>query len=284
LNVNTQSLVDLVVLFGIGVILPLALGGRAWWWIGAAASVAVSLGLPRGPLAAALVLPFGAAVVAATTSLLGPGRVRRPARAEVLTGAYALVAAGALAQSRAGLTSAGIREPIVELTAVHFTYAGAAALALAARARGRASLALVAAAPPVVALGFVTRHPVPQVGGAVLMALGVCGVAALELRRAGRDHPLGRCRRLLLGASGLAVWAPMALAVSWAAAQHAGLTALPIPGMILAHGVPNAVGFCLCGLLATRPPQRRTLRGAHGQPEGGHPWTSTSTTTASPAG
>jgi YndJ-like protein len=125
---------------------------------------------------------------------------------------------------------------------------------------------------------------VPQVGGAVLMALGVCGVAALELRRAGRDAPLGPGRRLLLGASGLAVWAPMVLAVSWAAAQHAGLPALPIPAMVRVHGVPNAVGFCLCGLLATGPPQRRTLRRAHGHPEGGHPWTSTSTTTASPAG
>src|SRR5262245_2443783 len=170
-----MGLIDLVVLFGVGVILPLALGGRAWWWVGAAASVAVSFALPRGLLAAALVVPFGAAVVAAAASILGPGRVRRPARAEVLAGGYALVAAGALAQSRAGLTFAGIREPIVELTAVHFTYAGAAALTLAARARGRASLALVAAAPPVVALGFVTRHPVPQVGGAVMMALGVCG-------------------------------------------------------------------------------------------------------------
>jgi hypothetical protein len=275
------DVIDLVVLFGIGVILPLALGGRAWWWGVAAASAAVSLALPRGAPAAALVLPFGAAVAA---TVLGAGRVRRPARAGMLAAGYAMVAAGVLAQSRAGVTLAGIHEPIVELTAVHFVYAGAAALTLALRAASRAAVVLVAAAPPVVALGFVTRHPLPQVGGAVMMALGVCGVAALQLRRSVRDTALPPTRRLLLGVSGLVVWAPMLLAVCWALGQHAGLPALPIPAMVRVHGVPNAVGFCLCGLLATRPSDGRTLRGADGRAEGGHPWTSTSTTPASPAG
>jgi hypothetical protein len=284
-SVIGPSAIDVVVVFGVAVILPLALGGRIWWWTAAAGSVAVSLLLPRGALAAARALPFAVAVLA--TALPRLGRVRRPARAgflPLLPAAYALVAAGALAQSRAGLTLAGIREPIVELTAVHYVYAGAAALTLALRAPGRVAVALVAVAPPVVALGFVTGGAVPQVGGAVLMALGVCGVAALELRRAWRDTTLGVGRRLLLGASGLVVWAPMVLAVAWAAGQHLDVPVLPIPAMVRAHGVPNAVGFCLCGLLATRPRERRTLRGADGQPEGGHPWTSTSTTTASPAG
>jgi hypothetical protein len=173
---------------------------------------------------------------------------------------------------------------VVELTAVHFVYAGAAVLTLALRTRGRYAVVLVAAAPPVVALGFVTGYAAALVVGAVAMASGACLVGALQVRRAGRDGGLSPARRVLLGVSGLAVWAPMALAVYWPLAAPYALPAPSIGLMVRTHGLANALGFCLCGLLATRPHDRRTLRGADGQPEGGHPWTSTSTTTASPAG
>jgi hypothetical protein len=292
-NVWRLDTIDLIVLLGIGVVLPLALGGRAWWWVLAAGSASVAFSLPPGWPAAALVLPFGATAAAI---VLGLGRVRRPARAGMLAAGYALVAAGALAQSRAGITVLGIEEPYVELTAVHFIYAGAAALTLALRSRGVApddprgaavgkiAVVLVAVAPLEVASGFVGGGFLALIFGAILMALGACTVGALQVRRAARDHGLSPARRVLLGVSGLAVWAPMALAIYWPLSLVHGLTAVPIDVMVRTHGLANSLAFCLCGLLATRPPDGRTLRGADGQPEGGHPWTSTSTTTASPAG
>jgi hypothetical protein len=101
----------------------------------------------------------------------------------------------------------GIHEPIVALTAVHFTYVGVAALMLAdaalARRRGRVDrvvgrwgLALTAAAPPVVAAGFVTGSALPQIGGAVLVSLGVFCTATLELQVAAQ--PGGAATRMAL--------------------------------------------------------------------------------------
>ena len=260
MQATVPALVHVVVLVGIGGALPLALGGRWRWWLAAATAAAAAFALPRGPASAALVLPFAAVAAATLLAWVRPAGRDLPHAAAGLARVYAVVAAGALVQSRAGWRLLGLGEPIVELTAVHYMFAGCAALVLAARrlgdggAAGRAAVAavvLTGAAPPVVAAGFVTGAAAPQVGGAVLVALGVCTTAALELRRAA-----GRPRRwrhdLLLGVSGLAVWAPMVLAVAWAAGQHWAVPALSIPAMVRTHGVANAVAFVLCGLAAPR--------------------------------
>ena len=109
---------------------------------------------------------------------------------------FLVVAPTSLFASRAGLELFGIGEPIVELTAVHYTFAGVAALVLAGAAareaeasgRGRrlalVAVAATAVAPPLVAAGFTTRAGVLQVGGAVLMTVGVWSTAALQLRAA----------------------------------------------------------------------------------------------------
>jgi hypothetical protein len=116
---------------------------------------------------------------------------------------------------------------------------------------GRWAVVCTAVAPPIVALGFVTEEAVPQVGGAVLLTVGVWLTAAGELREAlGRHGP--RVRRLLLAVSGIAIWAPMVLAVAWAAGQHWDVPFLSIPDMARLHGLPNALGFVVAGLLARR--------------------------------
>jgi len=159
----------------------------------------------------------------------------------------------------------GTSEPIVELTAVHFTYAVAGALALAAfslRRRQRpsrlavAAVTLTAAAPPLVAAGFVTHERLLQVGGAVVMTAGVWLTAVLQLRAAATSTTR-QASRYLLAISGLAVWAPMVLAVAWAAGQHWTVPALSIQAMARTHGIANAFGFVICGPvgrhLAARP-------------------------------
>jgi hypothetical protein len=262
------SLVDSLVVVGVAVVLPLASGRRWSWWLGAGASVLLSFFVPEG-WAGVFVLPFAVvavAVSAETATRNGPLMFWSLAdAASALACLYAVVAAVALGHSRFGVEMLGTSEPIVELTAVHFTYAGAGALALAAFSirrhehRSRLSLAavsLTAAAPPLVAAGFVTHEGVLQVSGAVVMTAGVwlTAVRQLQTAAAGTTRQLSR---YLLAISGLAVWVPMVLAVAWAAGQHWNVPALSIDAMARTHGVANAFGFVLCGLvgrhLATRP-------------------------------
>lgn len=261
LGLVRMSLLHLVVLLGVAVVLPLALGGRPGWWAWAATAVLASFLLPVG-WAGLFVLPLVAAVAATLAVRLvraGPFLFWRAADVvDALATVYALVAAGALVVSRSGFEVLGFQEPIVELAAVHYIYAGAAALVLAGRASAsagadgawrrtrRAAVAFTAVAPPVVAAGFITGHAGPQVGGAVLMTVGVWLTAGFQLRdAAGARSPAVTA---LLGISGLAVWVPMVLAVAWAAGQHWAIPVLSIPDMARTHGLANALAFVLCGL------------------------------------
>lgn len=259
------SLIDQIVLLGIGVVVPLAVGGPFWAWQAAAAAAAVSFFVDPG-WAAVFAAPF--AVVAATEAgRQAVGAVPRlraqPAigdLAAVVASGYTLVGAASLVTSRAGLVLFGVYEPIVELTAVHYLFAGTAALTLAgavlAEADGRTlqfartAVFLTAAAPPIVAAGFVTGLGVPQVGGAVLMTIGVWLTGSLQLRSAIRMR--WSISRVLLAISGLAIWIPMVLAVAWAAGEHWDVPALSVPDMARTHGVTNALAFSLAGLVARR--------------------------------
>lgn len=266
------TLVDLAVVAGVALVLPAALGGRWRWWALAAASVAVACSLDRESIGAVvLALPWlvvGAFAGAGALRAAGPLLFWTAADAvRVLACGYGLVAATWLLLSRAGATPVGLHEPIVQLTAVHFTYAGVGALVLAGAALaaatspgtrrvGLAAVLLTAGAPPVVATGFVTGWAVAQVGGAALMTLGVWATAALQLHRVVRTH-LTAATRALLAVSGLAVWAPMVLAVAWAAGQHWDVPILSIPDMARTHGVANALGFIGAGLLARHLDRRQ---------------------------
>lgn len=256
------SLIDLVVVLGVVVVLPLAIGGRWWQWGVAGLAVAVALTQDRGTGAGALVLPWvGVAAGRVVHVVRRAGPLMFWTRADVvpgLAGLYAVVAAGALVQSRLGVCLFGIREPIVELTAVHYVYAGCAALVLAGAPSGggrsaRAAVLCTALAPPIVAFGFVTRSAVPQVGGAALMTFGVWLTAGLELREVLTAPALSPTAvKALLGVSGLAVWVPMVLAVAWAAGQHWDVPYLSISDMARLHGLPNALAFTVAGLTARR--------------------------------
>jgi len=171
---------------------------------------------------------------------------------------FLAAAATALLASRLGITTGRLAEPIVELTSVHYGFAGFGATLLSASAlgasrRGRqgmaaAALAATMVSPPVVALGFLTGWALPQVGGAAVLAAGVwvtAGVTLLDARPQAHD----RNTALLLAMAGAAPLAPMVLAVAWAAAQHWAVPALDIPAMANAHGSANALGFVGCGLL-----------------------------------
>lgn len=255
-------LIPAVVLLGVAAVLPLALGHPRRWVV-AAVAVAIALAMPVGPAAAVVASIWLLVSLVGLVELLPSVRDTGwrlihtdEALAHVAATGFAAVAAVALVASRAGLTLFGIGEPIVQLTAVHFVYAGVGAVVLAGSVApsgraGRMALFLTVSAPPVVATGFVLQHPVPQVGGAVLMSVGVLSTAALQLREAtigGQSH---RWHRPLLVVSGLAPWIPMGLAVAWAASLYWDVPALSIPDMARTHGVMNVV-FVLAGLVARR--------------------------------
>ena len=173
------------------------------------------------------------------------------ARIDLLVGGAWLVA------SRLGMQPMGIQEPIGLLTAVHFHFAGfataliaAATLHFAARRRAerwlRWVVLAVATMPYVVAVGFVVSPMLKMVAG-VLFSLCVAALAVF-LRSSGKMAQ-NSTARILLQIAPACVFAGMVLAAVYAIADFRGSDVLPIPQMARTHGVLNAVGFCMCGLL-----------------------------------
>jgi hypothetical protein len=167
------------------------------------------------------------------------------------------VGGGWLVASRLGLRLMGIQEPIGLLTAVHFHSAGFATAMIAAATlrfaelRGespwlrRVVIALVLL-PFLVAAGFVVS-PVLKMAAGVAFSGCVVGLAGFVWMLSGRVEQ-GTARGMLrLAAS--AVFVSMALSGAYAVADFLGSDLLPIPRMASTHGVLNAVGFCLLGLL-----------------------------------
>lgn len=172
--------------------------------------------------------------------------------------AYVVVGSGWLFLSRAGLNPMNFSDNIVLLTAVHFHFAGFAAPILTGLA-GRAiqpsifrKVYLIAATgiiagPPLVAAGITLSRAI-EVFSAVVLAASLFVLAMLTMFViAPKMNPLPR---LLLVLSSLAVVVTMMFACLYAFGRFAGIETVSIPLMAQVHGISNALGFVLCGLLA----------------------------------
>jgi YndJ-like protein len=244
---------NLALVVGVALVMPLCLGGNRLLWVLAAVGVIGALALPDGTMAALLVAPWLTLVL---EQLLRAALARDWLRG--VAAGFGVVAATALIASRLQLTLFGITEPIVKLTALHFSYAGVGTLTLATwhwRQQPRAwshrlMVGLTVVAPVLVALGFVTRLALFQVGGAVLMTLGAWAVAVFS---GARVPFLQGVARWLTIVSALSPWVSMVLAVAWAANGYWPVVpALTVVDMVPTHGALNAFGFVLCGLVARR--------------------------------
>jgi hypothetical protein len=162
-----------------------------------------------------------------------------------------------LVASRLGMRPMGIQEPIGLLTAVHFHFAGFATATIGAATLRFAEkgapqrwlqrlVLMVAVLPVVVAAGFVIS-PMVKMGAAVLFSVSVA-VLAIAIRAYGRKAHDATARILLQVAAG-AIFVGMLLSGAYAVADYMGSDALTIPEMAKTHGILNAVGFCLAGLL-----------------------------------
>jgi hypothetical protein len=227
----------------------------------------IAMVVPKGWLAGLMALPW---LIVCGLLALWAGRelvFERRGRFErlQLAGACAFLTVGAgwLVLSRLGWRPLGFSEVLVEMTAVHFHYAGfiGPLLALCVRAAllpkspgagrlsGTCGLANLVAMP-LVAAGFLWSHPMGVVGS-VLIASALVVLAITTLLNLNR-LTLSAAATRLLQASSLSVLVPMVLAVQFSLGLALGTPALSIPRMALVHGVLNAFGFSLCGLLAWR--------------------------------
>jgi hypothetical protein len=270
--------IELMFLFGPLVIVPLGMelgqmiggAGRLEGWgqrlqpLGAAFAM-VAILLPPGRWAGGVALGW----MVVSLLMAGAGlrglvlALRRDAersvRAILAVGRIDLAVGGAwLVASRLGMRPMGIQEPIGLLTAVHFHFAGfatatiAAATLQSAETHGgrqkwlRRVAYLVAGMPVVVAAGFVIS-PVLKMGAAIVFSASVAGLA-IFVRARGRQAETQHARILLQVAAG-AIFAGMVLSGAYAVADFVGSEVLTIPQMARTHGILNAIGFCLTGLL-----------------------------------
>ena len=185
------------------------------------------------------------------------GQVRATRIAAGMAGVDLGVGGAWLVASRLGMRPMGIQEPIGLLTAVHFHFAGFATAMIGAAMLGFAEkrgrhwwlmvlVLMVAGLPFIVAAGFVIS-PALKMAAAILFSASVAGLA-IFLRFYGRRVENSTARILLQVAAG-AVFAGMMLSGTYAVADYLGSDVLTIPQMARTHGILNAVGFCLAGLL-----------------------------------
>jgi predicted permease len=99
-----------------------------------------------------------------------------------------------------------------------------------------------------VLLGFFLGDAVELAGAAVLTA-GMW-LVGWNLWRRSRETDRTTATLLVVSASVLVV--TMLLALSWALGHVVATPYLPLEWMVATHGLANAVGFGLCGLLAWR--------------------------------
>ena len=276
--VGNLTLVDLLLLLAPVLIVPLGIrllpfqGPRARQLLGAArllqpigaATAIVSFlfapGVVAGAIALGWLISCGVTSLAGLIELIERRSLRPMQLVPAAAVAYLSVGAGWLVVSRAGIRPLGFGPEIVELTGVHFHYAGFAATLMAALAvvalRDRGKLAtmssaaalLVVAGVPITAGGIATRSGLLTVVGPVLLATGVLTIAALTAVAIAPRIESAMARWLLwLSAAGVVV--PMLLAVDYAISRIFPVPALDLRAMALIHGDLNALAFSLAGLL-----------------------------------
>ena len=268
--------IEILFLFAPLVIVPMGLELGAlfapvsWQWTldlarslqaGAALSAVAAFWMPPGLVAGLLVIPW--VVVCSLIALAGLSSFRLTGQslgqlAANISRVDLAIAAGWLLLSRLGIRPLGFQEPIVLLTAVHFHYTGFATALIAgatvsfARHHGRASRAcstvvvFILVLPFLLAAGFVFS-PLVKACAAVLLAAAMLGLAIAQLWACSLV-PRSPAKPLLW-ISSASVISAMGLAGVYAVGEFMGKDWILIPRMATTHGLLNALGFVLPGLV-----------------------------------
>ncbi|GAB3667391.1 hypothetical protein GCM10027589_33220 [Actinocorallia lasiicapitis] len=162
--------------------------------------------------------------------------------------AMPMVAGVALVAERGGWELFGYDATMLRLTVAHFHFAGfAAALvaALVALHADRPLARLTAWSVPAGTLGVLAGYFVGQwaeFAGAVVLALGMWAAGVISWGTGNR----------WLRVSGVVLAGSMVLALWYALGEASGLAHPGIGWMAATHGVANALGFGLCGMIGWR--------------------------------
>ena len=232
----------------------------------AAALLVSSFWLPRGALAGWLA--SGWLLVSSLVGFTGLLRFLNARRLRIAEACFAVgmlylpIGGIGVFFSRLGTHLFGFEEPIVLLTAIHFHYT-AFATPIITGAVGRAlkgSAPFVITLSKVVALGVITAplliatgflfSPILQVISVVVLAVSLLGLAALLVVVLPRVRP--HLAQMLLAVSAVSLVIGMLLACVYAIGEFREQFLISIPQMARTHGVINAFGFTLCGLLGWR--------------------------------
>lgn len=231
----------------------------------AAAALMLSAPLPSGWPAAALAAPWIALTFAVAVAGVGRlwqrgGRPRWALARDVGLVFFAVAGAWTFA-FRLGLQPLGFSFDIVQLTAVHFHYAGlvlpvVTALVLRETRSSRAVFVAmwgVLVGVPLVAVGITATQLGAGHGVELLSALvlggGAMAIAIFQVRLA-RETRWPLAVRVLWVVAGFSLFFGMLLAVLYAARPYvAPLPWLDIPWMRALHGSANALGFAACALV-----------------------------------
>ncbi|MFI9329761.1 YndJ family protein [Kitasatospora sp. NPDC052868] len=270
---GTAELVNLIVLLGMGAVIPLGLTlidepglarVRRYWPL-AAVPGALSLWLPRGGLATGCAALYALGTLALAAH--APLRLRRtrslaPREIAVLTAlATPSVAGLALVAERSGHRLLGFDLDILALTVPHFHFAGftaALVAGLVCRTAPTASAAarFAALSVPLGTLLVLAGYFVDdwaELAGAVVLTIGMWLVGLLTWRDLRpRARTADRTTAALLAVSSAVLAATMLLALWWALGEASGIPHPTLGWMAATHGVGNALGFALCSLLAWR--------------------------------
>jgi len=168
------------------------------------------------------------------------------------------VAAIALVAERAGHELFGFELTVLSLTVAHFHFAGFAAALVAGLVAtavpgpwGSAAAVSLPAGTVIVLVGFFLGDAIELVS-AVVLTLGMWLVAGLMWVGRRADGRADRTTAALAGVASAVLVVTMVLALTWAVGHVADTPHPSLGWMVATHGVDNAVGFGLCGLLAWR--------------------------------
>jgi hypothetical protein len=273
------ALMQRVVLLGVLVIVPLGLSlvpatqskdQNAWMYqltllaqpFGAIAALVSFLIEPAVPAAILASLWF---CVTAVIALLGLWRFGQPefrSAAEVSINAgliYLPVGSGWLIVSRLGFQLLGYGETIILLTVVHFHFAAYAAPILAGLAGRKLRYGRVDRVFKLAPIGIIAGIPLVAAGisfspylafvGTILLSLGLFLLAILVAGWIVPSVGVLPAQILLLISSASSLPA-MTFACLYAYSIVFKKLLIDIPKMAMTHGIVNAFGFALCGLIA----------------------------------
>jgi hypothetical protein len=211
-----------------------------------------------------LVLTLLLAVAGVTGLMLGTWRKSLGRGCASIATIYSGIGGLWVFADRVGLRPLGFDPEIVALTAVHFHFAGWVLPALTgfvidqhpeSRLGSLAAIGVVLGVPAV-AMGITLAQlgwgPAFEAAAGCGLALAGMAVAILQVRLAMEARVVGAARLLLI-VSGASLFIAMFLSAAYALRA----TAVPVPRLDLGamralHGVINAAGFALCGILGWR--------------------------------